>query len=145
METDLPKSGGANELGSAGLLADLRVRFPKHEFSYAPDPACRYCKGAGTRPPRTLPSGNKIGETLCACVYLGPHTGELMPLIAASARKALGELRSANTEMTDGNKCSAGREERASGAKRRAVRSGDWFVLPRWTTENVSNKRNFDD
>lgn len=96
MPTTDPKIAASQPVGTGDLLAGLHAKFPKHKFSYAPTPDCRKCNGSGLNPPRTLPSGTKMGETLCICVYLGPNTKLVAPLLAQAARRALADLSSAN-------------------------------------------------
>lgn len=74
-------------------LTELKAKFPKASFHYEPTPTCKRCSGTGIRPPRVLSSGTELGESPCACVFLGPNTDWLVPLIAKSAKKALAELR----------------------------------------------------
>lgn len=77
----------------ASLLPSLRARFPKAKFSYEPAKDCKRCNGTGINAPRKLPSGGMLNEGPCACLFLGENTGWLLPLIAASAKNALQEMR----------------------------------------------------
>jgi hypothetical protein len=74
-------------------LTALRLRFPKANFSYAPTPGHKKCGGTGIVPARTLPSGTHMNESPCVCLFFGPNTSWLAPLVAESAKKALEELR----------------------------------------------------
>lgn len=74
-------------------LEDLRIRFPKARLHYPPNVDCKKCGGSGIVPACVLPSGTHMNEGPCACVFLGPNTKWLAPLIAQSARRALAETR----------------------------------------------------
>lgn len=75
-------------------LPELRVRFPRQKFHYEPTPGCKYCGGSGILKPRTIKSGKHVGERSCGCLFFGPNTETLVPLIAKSARSALLEMKS---------------------------------------------------
>lgn len=77
----------------SATLEALRARFPKARFTYAPAPTCKRCSGSGVRPPKTLPSGTQLNESPCACLFFGPNTDAMVPLIANAAKKALAELK----------------------------------------------------
>jgi hypothetical protein len=80
-------------VSTTGLLPALRAKFPKAKFHYEPTPGCKRCSGAGVEPPKKTASGLQLNEGPCACVFLGPNTNWLLPLIHDSARKTLTELR----------------------------------------------------
>ena len=75
-------------------LPELQAKFPKARFHYEPTPNCKYCGGSGIRTPRKLSTGHSIGESPCACLFLGPNTEAILPLITKSAKTALKEMAS---------------------------------------------------
>lgn len=82
-------SAAARAVATGDLLAELRARFPKARLHYAPTPGCKRCSGTGVEPAKTLPSGTRLNESPCACVFFGPNTKEMTGLIAQSARRLL--------------------------------------------------------
>ena len=71
------------------LLAELRARFPKVRLHYAPTPWCKRCSGTGVEPAKTLPSGTRLNEGPCACLFFGHNTKEMTGLLAQAARRLL--------------------------------------------------------
>ena len=89
MQTTDPKIEAPKLVATGDLLAELRARFPKARLHYAPTPGCKRCSGTGVEPAKTLPSGTRLNEGPCACLFFGPNTKEMTGLIAQSARRLL--------------------------------------------------------
>jgi len=87
---------GASHVATGDLLAELRARFPKARLHYAPTPGCKRCSGTGVEPAKTLPSGTRLNDGPCACLFFGPNTKEMTGLLAQTARRLL----SANMTMS---------------------------------------------
>lgn len=73
------------QVRSSALLEALRVRFPKARFHFEPASDCKRCGGGGVEPARTLPSGRRLNEGPCACLFFGPNTALGVKLVAEAA------------------------------------------------------------
>jgi hypothetical protein len=69
-------------------LEEIRRLYP--EASYAPDPDCPHCGGTGRRQLRVPETGT--ARYPCACIFLGPATSDVLPLLAETARKLRAEM-----------------------------------------------------
>jgi hypothetical protein len=81
---------------SGALLEALRVRFPKARFHFSPASDCKRCGGGGVEPARTMPSGRRLNEGPCACLFFGPDTTLGVKLVAEAA----GRLGASNDDST---------------------------------------------
>ena len=70
-------------------LVELQKKFPTARFHYEPTPDCKRCKGRGYF---LFKFKETEKDMPCGCLFFGPHTTEIVPLIAAAARRVRKEM-----------------------------------------------------
>lgn len=71
-------------------LSKLREKYPKARMYHEADPKCRRCGGSGEEAARVLPSGTRLNDAPCMCVFVSHDmVGEVSAGLARAAKSIL--------------------------------------------------------